>query len=113
MLLAFFAATLAFANTPTEQVVGSWSNVWPGKGKAVMSFRSDGTFSASIYFDDGKVYSKGGTWKCEKNQILYQYRDAEGNITNTDIDQILSITDDYLIIIAQDGAKRKYDKIKK
>jgi len=86
-------------------------NKWPGKGTAVIGFESDGTFSAEIHFEDGKIFKNGGTWKLENRKIIYEYRDEKGTVTQNYVDELLSLTEDSFVVLARDGKTRKYRKI--
>ena len=73
-ILLLITAVVCYGGSNQSQLIGGWMNVWPGKGTAVIEFKTDGTFSAEIHFEDGKTYSNGGTWKLKKEKIIYEYR---------------------------------------
>ena len=77
-------------------------------------FKGDGSFSGKVIYRKKLVSKFNGRWSVEGNSLLYTYTsDLLGRIPAgaTDRDKLLSVQQEFFIIEAADGSKRKYLRV--
>ena len=113
-LILFALASCATVGTPTaNKLAGKWRSA-QGRQTAEYLFLTDGTFTGRVISNGALVSDFAGSWSLRAGTILYEYRsDRLGRIAvgTLDRDKLLAVADDYYLIEAADGSRRKYLRI--
>lgn len=96
------------------RLVGEWRYADKTQGCRYV-FEPDGSFKGEVVYH-AKVISKfTGRWSVDGDTLLYTYvSDALGKIAAgaTDRDKLVSLHQEFFIIEAADGSRRKYLRIR-
>lgn len=113
-LLFCLLASCAGLQSSPNSLVGEWR--YADKIQSChYVFNRNGAFNGDVVYH-GKTISKfTGRWAVEQNTLLYTYNgDALDRIPAgaTDRDKLLSVQEEFFVIEAADGSKRKYLRIR-
>jgi hypothetical protein len=106
VFLVLVSAASAISAISARQIIGTWLHQ-DDSMRVEIRFSDDGTFSGSLELKKKETVSVSGSWSCSRNRIFYTY---ESPWRGLDEDQILSVSDEFLVIRAQDGAERRYNR---
>lgn len=113
LLTLLIASCATVAPRPEEKLIGRWQTT-SGAQTAEYVFASDGMFRGFVAVRGVVVSQFTGRWAVEGSTIAYDYTaDRYGAIPagTKDRDRILAITQDYFLIEAADGSRRKYVRV--
>jgi len=77
-------------------------------------FKRDGSFSGEVVYKGKKVSQFQGKWFVEADHLFYDYTgDVLGTIAagSQDNDKLVVVAENYFVIEARDGSKRRYNRI--
>lgn len=111
--LIVLASFRVFADEREAQLVGHWRFA-NERFSYDYYFGDDGTFSGSVTRDGQLAWTFAGKYKLEGDTLNYEYtkssleRLPEGT---RDHDKLVEFDKDHYLIEAQDGMRRKYERV--
>lgn len=114
VILCLLASCAGLQPTPSSSLVGEWR--YTDKIQAChYVFDTKGTFRGDVVYR-GKTISKfTGRWSVNRDTLLYTYVSDELNRIPpgaTDRDRLLKVENEFFVIEAADGSKRKYLRVR-
>jgi len=117
VVLAFTTLALiscATGNSPAKnKLAGKWRSA-QGPQAAEYVFAPDGTFRGRVTAGSSVLSDFTGKWSLREGVLFYEYTgDRLGRIPTGTLDQdkIIAIAQDFYLIEARDGSKRKYVRV--
>ena len=111
--LLILTSLRVFADEREAQLVGHWRFA-NERFSYEYYFGDDGTFSGSVTRDGQLAWAFAGKYRIEDDAIIYEYtkssleRIPDGTY---DRDKLVELDKDHYLIEAQDGMRRKYERV--
>jgi hypothetical protein len=114
ILGAILPGCVTFDRQSRDQFVGEW--IYADKMQSCRySFRADGSFHGEVSLNGTTISRFTGRWTMKDEALLYTYLgDTFGRIPvgTTDRDQLLQVHQDWFLIRAANGERRRYRRIR-
>jgi len=115
LIFVLFLPLLASASSRlSEMLIGEWHAADKDRS-CTYTFRSDGTFAGTVTGKSKAVWQFSGRWSVSRDVIHYEYTRSSLKHTSagaTDEDKVLEIAPDHFVIMAADGVRRRYERLK-
>jgi hypothetical protein len=112
--LLLLTTPFVFADSPNrDRLIGHWRHVNEDKIGEII-FNHDGTYSGHVAHKGAMVWEFAGKWSVEGKMLIYEYtRSSCENIPagTKDQDKLLELAQNYYLIEAADGTRRKYWRV--
>lgn len=114
LMICLLASCVGLRSSVPSSLVGEWR--YADKIQAChYVFNRDGTFEGDVVYRTKLVSKFKGRWSVTDNALRYKYvSDALERIPagTTDRDKLLSVQEEFFVIEAADGSRRKYLRVR-